>query len=49
MATIDHTDYSQLSAILKQYTYLLLVDLEATCSEDNSIAVNEFETIEIAL
>ena len=47
MKIVDRTDYNKISELLNQYPYLLLVDLEATCSEDNSIAVNEFETIEI--
>jgi len=32
---------------LRQYRYLLIVDLEATCTEHGSIAFNELETIEI--
>jgi inhibitor of KinA sporulation pathway (predicted exonuclease) len=32
---------------LKEYPYFLVVDLEATCSEDDSISREEMETIEI--
>lgn len=47
MSTLDNTDYTRLDELLRQYRYLLIVDLEATCTEHGSIAFNELETIEI--
>ena len=44
---MNTTDNTRLDELLRQYRYLSIADLEATCTEHGSIEFNELETIGI--